>query len=104
MKPTKNMYCPLKLAAWPKTKLFSKWSSFVAGLVLSLISAQATPIIIDDFNVNEGHFTSAPNASGSSRNIAASSTADRVTTDSPVEGAGHEKLVLTPNVSNISTN
>ena len=50
--------------------------------------------IFDDFNVDEGHFTSDPNFSGSSLNDAASSAADRFTTDGPIEGAGHQRLAL----------
>lgn len=56
----------------------------------------AVPTIFDDFNVNEGRFTSAPAASGSTAGITASSTADRVTT-SPLEGAGCQRLVLITN-------
>ncbi len=53
-------------------------------------STHAASIIFDDFNVNEGHVTSVPTHSGSTSGLAASSTADRVTTDSPLEGAGHQ--------------
>jgi hypothetical protein len=59
-------------------------------------NSQAAPIIFADFNVNEGTFASAPSFSGSNANVASSSTADRVTTDAPKEGAGHQKLVLVP--------
>jgi len=55
--------------------------------------ATAATIYFDDFNVNEGHFASAPNASGSNSNIAATSTADRITTAS-FEGDGNEQLVV----------
>lgn len=58
----------------------------------------AAPVVIDDFNVNKGHFTSVPTASGSTVGILASSTADRVTTD-PVEGAGCMRLVLNTNAA-----
>ncbi len=78
---------------------FSKPNRIVACATASLLVAaqavQATPIIFDDFNVNLGHFTSnIYNASGSDANIANTSTSARVTTDSPVEGTGQQKLVI----------
>jgi len=60
----------------------------VAG---SIATAHASTIFAD-FNTNEGTFTSAPNGSGTT-NFDATSTADRVTTDS-LEGAGSEMLDL----------
>lgn len=57
-------------------------------------SASGAAIIFDDFNVNEGHFNLAPNFSGTSVGESAASTADRVETNSPVEGLGHQRLVL----------
>lgn len=55
------------------------------------------PTVLDTFDVNEGHFNSAPSFSGSNRNMdqtAGAMTADRVTTDGPRQGLGHEKIVL----------
>lgn len=70
-------------------------SVIAASLVLAIgLSTANAAIIFDNFNVDEGHFGLAPTFSGTSVGEAASSTADRVTTDSPLEGAGHQKLVL----------
>ena len=55
--------------------------------------AQAAIVVFDDFNVDEGHFASAPDFSGSNANIAATSTADRITTTN-WEGAGNEQIVI----------
>lgn len=65
-------------------------------LTVGIATLPAAPVVIDDFNVNEGHFSSVPTASGSTAGILASSTADRVTTI-PVEGAGCERLVFNTN-------
>ena len=65
-----------------------------AGIAFLAGSATAAPIIFDDFNVDEGHFNLAPNFSGSSSNIAATSTADRNAAGGALEGAGFERLVL----------
>jgi len=66
-----------------------------ALVIASPRSAQAAAVTFDDFNVTEGHFTAnPPTGSGSSSNIKTDSTADRVTTNGPLEGAGHQKLVL----------
>lgn len=80
-------------------KSFAKKLFAVGAAALALAmteNARATVTnIFDDFNVNEGHFISAPpTASAQSTNVAGSSTADRVTGDGPLEGAGHQKLVL----------
>lgn len=78
-------------------KLFSKTSLLACAAALAIAApqhTQAAPITFDDFNVGEGHFAAVPNFSGTSTGTAASSTADRVTTDVPLEGAGHEKIVL----------
>jgi hypothetical protein len=66
-------------------------------------SAQAA-IILDDFNVNEGHFSSSPTLSGSTVGLTTtgSTTADRDTTTS-IEGSGSEKLVLVHNTSTTAT-
>jgi hypothetical protein len=74
----------------------SKYSIAILAIALLLVtsSAQAAPIIFDDFNVDEGHFTTAPfGGSGSSNGFASTSTADRVTTQS-VEGAGSQQISL----------
>lgn len=63
----------------------------LVGLVAFQASAQT---IFDDFNVDEGHFNQHPGYSGSTTGEAATSTADRVETDGPFEGLGHQKLVL----------
>lgn len=62
-------------------------------------SAAAAPIIIDDFEVDEGHFASDPNGSGSNRNICCGGTppprtptsADQTTADA-FTGSGSELL------------
>jgi hypothetical protein len=73
----------------------------VAGLGLIALGgvAHAAPIIFDDFNVDTGHFGFAPNFSGSSVGEAVPpsspiGTTTRVETDGPLEGAGHEQIVL----------
>jgi hypothetical protein len=63
------------------------------------------PIIFDDFNAGEGHFGYAPGFSGTSvgeSTTAPLSTADRVETDSPLEGLGHQKLVLVHDGSTVN--
>jgi hypothetical protein len=65
----------------------------MASALSLVLCSPAWAIIFDDFNVDEGHFTLAPTFSGSTRNVAATSTADPVTTGS-FEGAGHEQLVI----------
>ncbi len=67
----------------------------IAALATAAIAATApaAPIIFADFNVDEGTFYLAPNFSGSSSNVAATSTADRITSDS-FEGAGSQQIVL----------
>jgi hypothetical protein len=64
------------------------------GLVVACCStASAALVVLDDFNTNEGRFGLAPTFSGSTTGLAATSTADRITTDS-YEGAGSEQLVF----------
>jgi hypothetical protein len=65
--------------------------AILAGAVTFAERASAAVIVLDDFNVDEGHFGLAPNFSGSTSNTAAASTADRITTDS-FEGAGNEAI------------
>jgi hypothetical protein len=68
------------------------------GCGLAVCLAASAParasIIFDNFNIDEGHFGFAPSFSTQSVGENANSTADRVTTDSPFEGAGQQKLVL----------
>lgn len=73
-----------------KTLTTSVLAICLGGFALSA-SAQT---IFDDFNTSEGHFNLQPSFSGSTAGILTSSTADRVETDSPLEGIGHQKLVL----------
>ncbi len=66
-----------------------------AVLIVAAPQTTKASISFDDFNVSEGHFTANPiGGSGSSANIGTGSAADRVTTDGPVEGSGHQKLVI----------
>lgn len=68
---------------------------FTCAAVLLLAGTRnSQAVTFDDFNVNEGHFSSTITFSGTTVGEDASSTADRVTTDSPREGAGHQRLVL----------
>lgn len=65
---------------------------FVAGSY-----ASAAPIIFANFNSDEGFFNQHPGFSSTSvgeATVAPLSTADRVTTDGPFEGAGHQNLTL----------
>src|SRR4051812_39683385 len=58
------------------------------------VNGRAAVMVFDNFNVDEGHFTSAPNGSGSTNGInTTTSTLDRTTTDA-YEGAGSQQLVL----------
>ncbi|RIK80918.1 MAG: hypothetical protein DCC67_08745 [Planctomycetota bacterium] len=68
--------------------------ALVLAAATCLGTASAAPIIFADFNTDEGPFNVAPNFSGTSVGESNLSTADRVTTDGPKEGAGHQKLVL----------
>jgi hypothetical protein len=74
---------------------FANLFAIAALATASTFAANASAaIIFADFNVDEGPFNVAPNFSGSTVGETAASTADRVTTDSPLEGAGHQKIVL----------
>jgi hypothetical protein len=78
-----------------KVTRFVKLFALAALAIASTFAANASAaIIFDDFNANEGHFGYAPSFSGTSVGESATSTADRVTTDGPLEGLGHQKLVL----------
>jgi hypothetical protein len=64
----------------------------IVGMICG--NAPAAFTIFDDFNVDEGHFNLDPNFSSTSVDDHPDSTADRVTTDGPLEGAGHQRLNL----------
>jgi MYXO-CTERM domain-containing protein len=72
----------------------------LAGLIGAVLApAASAAIIFDDFNTSLGHFGYAPNFSSQSVGEAVPpstpiGTNERVETDSPLEGAGHQKLVL----------
>jgi hypothetical protein len=85
-----------------KVTQFAKLFAVAALATVGFAANASAAIIFDDFNVNEGHFAQAPNFSGSSANVAASSTADRVTTDS-YEGAGNQKIVLNATTTGAAT-
>ena len=76
----------------------TKFRTLCAIAALSIASSlggnASAAIIFANFNVDEGPFNQAPNFSGSTVGETAASTADRVTTDGPLEGAGHQKIVL----------
>lgn len=67
--------------------------TLVSLVVMTNLKASAA-IVFDDFNVTEGHFGYAPSFSATSVGEDATSTADRITTDSPFEGIGHQQLTL----------
>lgn len=67
----------------------------LTGIMVAALRFNASAsIVFDDFNTNEGHFGYAPNFSGVTVGEDAASAADRVATDNPFEGAGHQKLTL----------
>jgi len=74
-------------------KLQSTYLSCITAIALSAPAFSAA-IIFDNFNLDEGRFADAPNFSGTTVGESASSTADRVTTDGPLEGEGHQRLVF----------
>jgi hypothetical protein len=78
-----------------KSKLFSVFA-FSGSLALATLCAHSA--VIDDFNVNEGRFTSIPETASGTSKVGPASTADRVTTDGPFEGAGHQRIYLTNRV------
>jgi len=68
----------------------------LASLAVALLTTGAaaqTSLIIENFNVDEGDFTWAPTTSGSTNNIAASSTAE-IDATMALEGASSQALVL----------
>jgi hypothetical protein len=66
-----------------------------AALTAGGLTTQAATVF-DNFNVNEGHFTSSPiGGSGSTNGIVAPSDATRVTTEA-IEGAGSQQIDLVP--------
>ena len=76
------------------TMLFPTAMLLAVGLSATIATSASAALIFDNFNVDEGHFGYAPSFSSTSVGEDATSTADRVTTNSPLEGAGHQKLVL----------
>jgi hypothetical protein len=70
------------------------WMGMTAAAMLAMQSAAQAAIVFADFNTDEGPFNVAPNFSGTSVGEDVSSTADRVDTDGPLEGPGHQRLVL----------
>jgi hypothetical protein len=72
----------------------------LAFSVFALLWGQASAdLVFDNFNATEGHFGYAPTFSGTTVGEDASSTIDRVLTDGPREGVGHQKLVLVHDTS-----
>jgi hypothetical protein len=63
-------------------------------VLVALTRGASASILFDNFNVDEGHFASSITASGTTVGEDASSTIDRVETDGPFEGLGHQQLVL----------
>ncbi|MEP0844049.1 MAG: hypothetical protein HRF43_15205 [Phycisphaerae bacterium] len=72
-----------------------RWT-LATGCAVVLIGAgwvqATTEVVLDNFNTGLGHFDRAPTFSGSNRRVAGTSTSARVTTDGPLEGAGHLRL------------
>ncbi len=68
-----------------------------AALLLASVGITQASITFDDFNVGVGHFNQAPTFSGSTVGLQASSTATRITTNSPIEGAGQMRLQFNTN-------
>ncbi len=68
----------------------------IAVLLAFAPAALATVTVIDDFEVDEGHFTLQPTFSGSTVGLLASSTADRVETEA-YAGIGSQQLDLLDN-------
>jgi len=69
----------------------------VATLFCWVGSARAGVIVLDTFETNEGHFTSAPNASGTSvgfTTASTASTADRVTNTPANTGIGSQRIFI----------
>ncbi len=67
----------------------------LAAMSVGGVTASAdAAIVFADFNVDEGPFNLAPNFSGSSVGESSTSTANRVETGGPLEGAGHQELAL----------
>ena len=81
------------------TMLFPTAMLLAVGLSATIATSASAALIFDNFNVDEGHFGYAPSFSSTSVGEDATSTADRVTTNSPLEGAGHQKLVLVHDTS-----
>ena len=82
-------YMKLKM---PSVKSFALLAMMMGPMLT--FSAFAQSFIFDDFNATEGHFGYAPGFSSTTVGEDATSTADRITTDNPFEGIGHQSLVL----------
>lgn len=82
--------------------MLKKLSGIVCAAALLGAGTASGAIVFDDFNTGEGHFNQAPSFSGSNANVAASSTADQVTTNA-IEGAGSERLVLNATTAGSAT-
>lgn len=65
----------------------------IAGVSVLAWAGMAHAEVFDNFNIDEGHFNQHPGYSGSSVGEG-TCLADRVTTDGPKEGIGHQRLVL----------
>jgi len=75
-------------------KLF-KFSTVLACIAGLVSQSHGASVVFDDFNVGLGHFSSNPSTgSGSTQNVANNSTNTRITTNSPVEGSGQNRLFL----------
>lgn len=66
----------------------------IVAAVAAFASGVQGAIIFDDFNVDEGHFNVHPGYSGSTVGEDPASSADRVTTNGPLEGEGHQELIF----------
>jgi hypothetical protein len=80
-------------------KLFAIAALAIGGFAAN---ASAASITFANFNVDEGTFANAPGFSGSNANIAATSTANRVTTQA-LEGVGSQELVFNATASGSAT-
>jgi hypothetical protein len=71
-----------------------KKALLAVAIVATICGRASADLVFDDFNANLGHFGYAPTFSGTSVGEAATSTTTRVTTDGPLEGAGHSRLLI----------
>src|SRR5687768_8718210 len=81
-------------------KQFRRIAMVAAGVLVTASISQAVPVIFDDFNTNEGHFTTDPlntagvPNSGTTNGFAHPSSASRIM-ENPLEGAGAQQIMLT---------